>query len=327
MLQEGLVDAAVLGGFAFGGAAAAGDSGGHLQDVVVAAGAGLGAGDCVLQAVQTARTGEGQERDRLAGADLNGAAGEAHGGELSDFAVQIFFEGELRKGGAAVGGHGEDPVAAIGEDGIACREGLGDEGGDLLQDGAEGAAIDVAEDLLHVQDFDGEHAAGEHFHAGELQQVVFEGDIADHTFDAQQLDRFGEGVIEAAFQIVFQGADFGAAAREAVLFGEQAFGIGEAAEEFEELKGLGDVIGGAGLKGAVDEFLLRHGGEHEDGRVLIGVGLAQALGQFDPVHAGHLDVQQEAIEYLVFPAGRSQGLLGAGNRYNLVACFGGNRGR
>ena len=175
-----------------------------------------------------------------------------------------------------------------------CRlgQGLGHE----AQMGQEFCRAVFGVDAFHIDDLHRHDVGGEELCPGQRQDVVLEGQIGDGARHLAQIQRIAERERGKGAQFAFQAFDGGQPILDPVAFFDQAMGHADAGAEFQQIEGLGDIVGGARHEGAFDIVALRHRGQHQDRRMRIALKTADLAAEGDPVHAGHLDIEKQAIE-------------------------------
>ncbi len=228
--------------------------------------------------------------------DVEDGAGEFAGDALP-FAgfVDVGVEGDLVHDDLEIDDGGEVLDHVADGDGLGVAAVLGDEeeAAEFLAGALEGAVDDeeavediFVEAILHGEELGGAEGGGEGVvdFVGEGGGELAEGFLpmlAEHAL-VELVD--GELHFDALFQLVLE-----------LLDAEGGAGAGE---EFGLFDGLGEVIMAADLESADLVLHFKFGGEEKDGDVAgVLVGL-EAAADFEAVHLGHHDVQNDDIDGL-----------------------------
>ncbi len=233
--------------------------------------------------------------------------------------------------GPDVGGGGwgveEEGLLFGGGAGLIGGDDVGGDGGEVAGGGVEfhftafdGVGVEqVSDQLVHV--FGG--AADDFEHVGGIGSG--EGGVGlDELGGADDL---AAGVPEVvggdAEELVFLVVEFAQVLVEADegFAGAFEFDVGvDAGEEFGGIEGFGDVIDGAGVEGIEEVLEVVTGGEEDDGHGGGGGLLFESAADFESVHAGHHEVEEDEVWEVSGDAFEGLGAVGGG--HDVIAGLG-----
>ncbi|MPL67354.1 hypothetical protein SDC9_13045 [bioreactor metagenome] len=210
----------------------------------------------------------------------------------------------------------EAAVAVIGDHHLEMAQVLEHRLGDVGQDAAELGRAAHRIEAFHPADLEAHRRHHEAAQPAQPVQVVLHRQRVDDARHIVKRDRVGQ--LEGHGLALLQAVDLGAQRLRrlhriggALLLGIEHLRHPQPRAEFLHFDRLGDVIGGAGGKGRVDEGLLGDRGQHQDRRAPVQRIGADMADEFDPVHPRHLDVEQEGAEQITATADLLQRFLAA----------------